>query len=1069
MFTADGGVDSPHLGHGPTMPLRGELDSVDLAHVLQMLVLNERAGMLEILHDGAKRQIYFEGETIRIRHERDLISERVVRSLSRQGRLRASDVDRARGNVAVTNKDVVDTLVEIGVLTREDQHLAVRAELEEEVYELFFLKGATFEFRESEAPAGVAEPHLALPVNGIIIEAARRVDEWAYIQQLVHSGADIFEASGDLSGFDERETTSELRDVHAALDGVATLDEIVTQTGMCRFLVYRNVALLAERGAATAVSSQALVERACRLMTDGRLDSAISCFEQAIHQGVSDVLVLTHLGQCLEESGKVAKAAQRFFDAGALAESTGDLDTAIRLYLHARVLLPTRVDARQRLFTLRKLVATHIGSQGYDAEVEGSELARVLHELGRRDEVREVLGGLIEHAGENAAALERIADVAGAVGQPAFAIDALLLARERHQKNGELHSALHANRRAQALDPTRTELAHAARVLQGALFDRQDRRRATVRASAMMIGFALIFFGYGKYSASALDAYGAYSIEDCLASRDYSAGRAHFSAIRNRFPLTIPFLLSGEKLREIEIHERHARDVAEYRSQVEGERAATNLKQAKALQKAAIDARHGGDYKKSLDLLRRAAELSGEDDPLNLDDAIASLEEYLAGAARLRTEAGFYRTAGRIGEAHRRLIELLERYPSAPECQGLEIPVLIDSKPQGAAIHLDGKPLRSGPDSGIAAETPFVVDLRFDRSVDIELLRDGFSPYTARLDPRESDLLSVDLPRRPELEARLAHDVVQPFALARGLVFAALSSGRVAALDARTLEVRWTREFQDLAEACAPPYVDGDRLLVPTTQRRLAVLSLTDGSITYEIELPEKAESQPTRSGDLLAVRCYGGRLAVGPADARVLETVALPSPATFGPVALENGRLAVACEDGRVWVRSSDGSLAALRGSDFPIGRVTAIAADDSSLWIGDENGAFFVFDGRSQEHRCSLRVFDGSPVESISIDRTRPALGSRGRIAVVDCNENRVRASSDDGLTLVDAPGPLLAAVAEDGTLRILERGAMRVLASFACGDKLLPFGRVDRDHAYFAGEGGRVLGVAIDDLAK
>lgn len=1047
------------------MPLRGELDSVDLAHVLQMLVLNERAGVLEICHDGAKRSVYFEGDSIRIRFERDLISERVIRTLSREGVLRQADVDRARANVAVNRRDMVDTLVEIGVLTKEQQHRAIRHQLEEETYELFFLKGATFEFREGESPTGVAEAHLALNVNAIIMEAARRVDEWSYIQQLVHSGADIFEVTGDISVFDPSEITSELRDVHAMLDGVATLDEIVEKTGMCRFLVFRNVALLAERSAAAVVSSASLVERGEALMTAGRLDSAVACFQQAIQQGVQDVAVLTNLAQCLESLGRAARAAQSYFDAGRLAEESNDIDSAVRLYLHVRGLLPTRIDARQRLFELRKLVTAHVGANGYDAEAEGGELAQVLHELGRREDVRRVLAGLVEHAGENARALERAAEVAGNVGQPAFAIEALLLARDRHRSAGDIRSALHVNRRAQALDPSRDDLAQTARILQGTLFDRQDRRRATIRASTLLVGFGIFFFGYGKYSASALDAYGEYSIEDCLASKDFVAGRDHFSSIRNRFPLTIPFLLSGEKLREIAVHEKHSKEVAEYRSQVEGERTSTNLKQAKALHEGALAARHGGDYRKSLMLLRRAAELSGTDDPLELGDAIESLEEYLAGAARLRTEAGFYRTAGRVDEAHARLVELLEKFPSAPECESLTLPVTIDSEPRGAEIRLDGRPLRIGDDkSSVMAETPFVVDFPHGHAVDIELVRDGFAPYALRIDPRADHRLFVDLPRRPELEAMLSHDVAQPFVFSDERVFAALSSGRIAALDSRSLEVRWTRELPNLAEACAPMRVDGDRLLVPTTQRRLAALSIQDGSIVYEIELPEKPESQPVRSGDEIAVRCAGGRLAVGPANAKLLETVNLPSPATLGPVVLTGGRLAVACEDGRVWVRSRDGSLAALRGFELPMGRVTALAADDATLWLGDENGAFFVFDGATQQHRCSLRVFDGSPIESISIDATQPAIGSLGKIAVVDCNENRVRATSDDGLTLIDAPGPLLAAVGDDGTIRILERSDMHLLASFACGEKLLPFGGVDRSRAYFAGLGGRVLGVAI-----
>jgi tetratricopeptide (TPR) repeat protein len=1047
------------------MPLRGDLDSIDLAHVFQMLVLNERPGLLDIHHEGAKRSVYYSSEGLRPRYERDLIGERVVRALLRAERVRPADVDRARLNVAATRKEMLETLVEIGVLSAADRDVEVRCQLEEDLYEMFFLRGGTFEFIEGEAPAGIAAPALALSVNGIVIEAARRVDEWQYIEQLVHSGTDIFERCGDLRAFDSREQTIEMREIHSALDGVTSIDELVEATGISRFLVLRNVAAMVDRGAAVEVSAETLVARANERLAAGDVRTAAACFEQAIARGVRDVAVHTALGRGYESLGQIAKAAHRYFEGGRIAEETGDLDSAIRLFVAVRRLLPTRLDARLRLFALRKIAVAHAGADTYDAESEGVELARVLHEVGRLEELRGVLAGMIEHAADNAAALERVADVAGVVGQPAFAVDALVIARDHHAARGDLESALHANRRAQALDPTHAELARAARSLQQSLFGRRDRRRTTIRAMAMIAAFSVIFTGYGRYSKAALDAYGTYSVEDCVASKDFAAGRRHYESIRSEYPLTVPFLLAAEKLREIEILEHHAREVDAFREQVENEKTATNLKKAKSLLDAAVDARHGGDYRSALNLLRQAEGLAGENDPLAIHDAIAALEEYLAGATRLATEAAFFRSAGRVPDAHLRLVELLDRFPASPEAHDLTLPVLVESDPPGARIRLDGSSLRpTGAATVLEAETPFVVDVPSDRGVDLELIGDGFAPYSLRLDGRATARVMVDLPRRPQFEVVMSHEVIASFAVTADSVFAPLSNGRVVALDRASLEVRWQHELAELAEVCAPIAIDGDRVLAPCTNRQIVVLGARDGVVRGAIELPEKSESAPIVNGEVLAVRCANGILAVGSATAQRLDAVALPSRATLGPIALPGERFAVACEDGRIWARSPDGTLSALRGADFPIGRITALESDATTIWIGDENGAFFVFDARDQQHRCSLRVFDGMPIDTISIDRDRPVVGTPGRIAMVDCRVNELVQTIDDGLTLVASSGDHVAAVGDDGTIRLYSRRDFSLVATYACGERLIPTGAVVGADGYFAAVGGRVLGVRI-----
>ncbi|MFH0944926.1 MAG: DUF4388 domain-containing protein [Planctomycetota bacterium] len=280
------------------MPLRGELNSVDLAHVFQMLILNQKAGTLEIVSEGVRRPLYFAPEGITVPHDDGLLMTRAGRALVRKGLVDEEQLERARCNMEVLGRDLLGTLVEMKLLDKAERLAALRAELEEEVYEVFFLRDASFEFRDGDLPDGMCKENdeLALSPNALIMEAARRIDEWEYIRTLVASGSDIVERRAGLNRLDQREDDTEARLVYEAVDGIRTVDEVIGVTQIPRFVVFRKIALMLDAGAAGVVPPADLVERARACLGSGRVESAVNLFERAIACGVSEVEVLAGAG-----------------------------------------------------------------------------------------------------------------------------------------------------------------------------------------------------------------------------------------------------------------------------------------------------------------------------------------------------------------------------------------------------------------------------------------------------------------------------------------------------------------------------------------------------------------------------------------------------------------------------------------------------------------------------------------------------------------------------------------------------------------------------------------------------
>ena len=178
------------------MALKGDLESIDLAHVFQMLTWGEKTGTLEIRSKGAKTCLFFQERGVLFPFDREAFPQKVLLSLCRHGRVDEQDLARATQTARSRDAELLSVLVEMQSLSQEELDAAFREQMEEEIYDLFFVTDATFEFLEDQkpdAPGKILEPRYALPPQGLVMEAARRIDEWNYIREKIKSDECIFE------------------------------------------------------------------------------------------------------------------------------------------------------------------------------------------------------------------------------------------------------------------------------------------------------------------------------------------------------------------------------------------------------------------------------------------------------------------------------------------------------------------------------------------------------------------------------------------------------------------------------------------------------------------------------------------------------------------------------------------------------------------------------------------------------------------------------------------------------------------------------------------------------------
>src|SRR6185369_7670420 len=190
------------------MALTGDLGSIDLANVFQMLQLSQKSGTLEIRSRGARTEVYLDGESILYPFDRDAFPAKVLRLLMRAGRISGDALAKARASTPVKKRDVLAVLISMNVVTEDVDANAFREQKEEKGYELFADRDATFEFRENEEPRGhgkVIDARYRLSGAGLLMEAARRLDEWGYIREKVSSDLCVFEVAGKIEQVPDEE------------------------------------------------------------------------------------------------------------------------------------------------------------------------------------------------------------------------------------------------------------------------------------------------------------------------------------------------------------------------------------------------------------------------------------------------------------------------------------------------------------------------------------------------------------------------------------------------------------------------------------------------------------------------------------------------------------------------------------------------------------------------------------------------------------------------------------------------------------------------------------------------
>lgn len=383
------------------MAIKGSLKEASLPDVLQLLALGQKTGCLSITDRTNLGYIYFDRGRITyasIVNRRDRLGDILVKG---------SKITQAQLDVAVDQQGrdrdtrLGELLVEQGAISRKDLEHYMRVQIEEAVYFLFTWSRGSFNF-EAEVRPERQDFLVSINPESLLLEGARRVDEWSLIEKKIPSFDIIFTGDRERLEASQVTITPEQERLLPLLDGTRDVARLLEDSGFGEFEVGKALYGLITAGFAhrTGRSETPRVAQAGDSRVDehrnlgiafyktGMLDEATREFRRVVELRPSDGSTFFYLGLIALRQARwpdaieaLAKALEQggarpalLYNLGFAYEKAGRLDDAETTLAEAASM------ARQdhRILTGWSIVALHRG----DYEVA----------VGRLDRAREVAG-----------------------------------------------------------------------------------------------------------------------------------------------------------------------------------------------------------------------------------------------------------------------------------------------------------------------------------------------------------------------------------------------------------------------------------------------------------------------------------------------------------------------------------------------------------------------------------------------------------------------------------------------------------------------------------------------------
>lgn len=938
------------------MALRGDLASVDLAQVFQMLALNKKVGLLSIQSSKLWKVLYFDQRGVTVHHNVHRVLDRVVAGLVRLGRLTEAAVDEVREHAARMGQPLTDSLLAGGYLDAQELADQYRIELEEEIYDLFFCRDARFEFHEGvdrlEGRDGTIDERFFCNCDSVIMEAARRIDEWAYISERVPTTAEVLVATVD--SIDTQTYGADGPAVFELIDGRRNIARIVEVTGLSNFQVCKVTSQMLDAGAVAPVAADDLLPLAAECMAESRLQDAISLYERAIGLGVGLPEVHSLAATAYQAAEEYEHAVYHLECEAEHRANAGDAARAAQALLQVKQLMPTDLQARERLVELT-LGDKGARLSGFDPLAEGKELVDLLIEFGDIQRVRLLLERLLLVAPEDPDLKKALVNVHVKAGDQKRVAELYESIAEDLVRQGKPLEAVAYLQKILLVDRSRADISERVRKLYE--FDERVRRRS--RALGLLsVAFCLLLVGgagYWFYNQRAEEEFTRIDVHELVVREDFAGAAAAYQDFVTRHPLTTAVGKAEGELQQIEAARQRfeaRRDAERAQRSRELERMRDEYRVQWARHREQFLAGHPEESMESLTKVREGVAAAGAAEDLqwalqqHIERTWTRLRDFLATADQLGADYDRLLASGEWQQARTIALRLHGEFDSTQAAKRRGLPVLVRTRPAGAVLMQAGVPMTRTVDGRAEPMvTPTLVLCPPQGEVALTAQLDGFEPRQLVVDGRQGPFVDTVMEVVATRRITFPAPVQTGVGVGEGWVAVGLRGGRLAMARVEDGNTR-IHELGGLRAVDSAPVVQQGRVFFTTNENTVECVPMptsranpwsaaVSGGMATELMVAEGRVAVVDRDSVL---RCWEQ------ATGTLVWSVSLDSPAA-GPPTIDRRRVHVGTLDGRVLMfDATDGRNAGVLTSRE--GLTTRVLCERGVLYFGVTDGTVRAVD---------------------------------------------------------------------------------------------------------------------------
>ncbi|MFQ5653809.1 MAG: PQQ-binding-like beta-propeller repeat protein [Planctomycetota bacterium] len=1010
--------------------LQGDTRNLPLQNIFQTLALNQQEGMLTIHFEGMERSVALGSGGVFLVTERPYESIVLKETLVHLRIMTEGEYQNVT-STASANSPPGDILLDRHLLHRGQVLGPVREHLLERVYEIFEWRAARYRFEVKELTKSrliFSHPEYAsslqFPINSVLMEVARREDEWRRIRETIPYSHQIYRITCPLEQLEHFTSPDladgkRLQDLFRLLNGEHPLADILKESPLPAFTVFSTLRALIEGRLAAPLDQQAKKALAEKLRNKFQTSRVAGIYRSILADNPEELEIRRRLAILLERKKGSSEELQRHLRVLAEgARTRGDME-ACREYLKKLL----QQDGND-LDALEAQLQVAAGSR-LDREWR-TALRELIDGVAKRREYERGAGfllAMLEHRPGDGELLQEAAHFYLLAGKSVEAATAYNQAARLYSGASDVRALQRVVQKLEACDPRSAErwrkqvrATSVRRMRPGRLWSRV--------AGTFLIIFLLGALGFSLYEWDARMTYAELwgTATRCAELGEVENARQDLLEFGRSHPFSL--VARGveddiSRLEEIRAHSRRVNESARKLTRVTVLRAVD----VERFISKGLSLRKYGDCRAALEHYESAnLDTFPEAVAAEVQEQIASLRGYLEEARKLHEKGLEEDRRGDLSAAAFTYRRLLEDYPCSPLGDEVRLPLLIEVLPPDASMVINGVPLK-GPSKLLRVPAKVPVELTVEA--------DLFEPESISIDPRDHWRVRVNLQKKTEWVATLPAPVESEPLIQRERIFVASRNGRVTALSIMDGSSLWVFDLPGMADVLGGIRSWRGDPVFAGTDGRLYRISAAGGKEISRLDLPTEGKLiriPPTPPGDegrTYLITARGTVIAVDLGAPKVLWTRHLAGAGMTAPV-VTGDLLVAASRDGRI--TALDSRSGEVKWSvDLEDTITSAVTTGSRVALVGSQRRGIHALALRSGKVVWRLAV-DSAPQGRIPLWSGRfAATTENGSVLVGSLKDGSVLWRMEGGVSLRHGPLPIgdsLATLDEKGVLTVYDQ---------------------------------------------